>query len=411
MKLVSLTAAQDRLHVYAFFVVAMFALGRVQPAIDLSADYIACRQAALGQWSQIYLHHGPLFGAVMSPERWSRMQHVATAEPYLSDYIQTPAFAWALQPICRTLDWRGFVALNALVEGLSLAATAEIVARRWAPRFLSPIWMTALLAGVLCLEPTRAGLSMGQIPFLMLLFMVAALATGGKDKAAAGLALSLPAAVKLEPGALVFHLVAARRWRAVAAFAAASAALVALGASVGGLATFTAYLDVLRGISNNVVVMLHDQSLAAALTPASGAALERSAAAHPDFAPWLRWLSAAATIGSAVVGGLVARREGREAEGACISLVGVTMFAPLAWDQYFVTLVPALMVLLQRARPWRWAAALLIFALAALPLSAFQSWSPAPHLAFRSLFVAGVVALVALACAARGGAPTPEARS
>lgn len=290
------------------------------------------------------------------------------------------------------------LALNAFVEAVALVAVIEITARAWAGRFLSPLWAAAALAAAILTAPVWWGVGLGQIQLLMLAAIVFALADRTGDRPLArGIALALPVAIKPFPGLLALHLLIERRTGVVAWFALGTIGLAGLGVVVGGAGAFAAYLAALRELSGNVIVGIYNQSFVASVVPTRSGVV---AVAQNNWSAVATTFSMVLAVASALAGGLMARKPGRQGEGACCSLVGVTMFAPLAWDHYYVVLIPAVMVLMQRPRPWRVLASGAIFALSLLPVSAFQSWSATPHLTFRPLFLASLIALAALAAAA-----------
>jgi hypothetical protein len=338
-----------RLALYAAFLAwALFQCAGM-PGEDLSASYIGCRLIASGGIDRLFDHDPALFDIVNSPA-WTEAAQSAGFVGKLHPYVQTPLWAWSLQPLCTTMDFQSF---NTLFQVLGVCATigaVEIVARTWAPKFLQPLPLGILLAAIAVSAPFKYALWLGQTHMLfVLLALLAAAAAERRADAAAGIALALAAAVKITPGFLALYWLVRGEWKPAAWFAGASAVLAALTAAATGWDATTAYIATLQRVSGVLLAAFNNQSLAAFLSPESWQRAYLLDWRMLPLAGWLKLLSIGLVIASAAGAGWLSRGGEAVRRGAALSiaLIGITVFTPIAWSHYFLVLIPAAMLLAQ----------------------------------------------------------------
>ena len=227
----------------------------------------------------------------------------------------------------------------------------------------------ALTAAALWLEPVVSNLEYGQINLVILLLVLADLATPDR-RWHKGIGIGLAAAVKLVPALFVVYLLATRRWRAAAV---ATAAFLA-GAAVGLLATphdSTGFWSGLGSSADRVreatpLWYVGNQSLHGLLLRALNGAQSADRA----------WLAAAAvTVAATLWLAARASRTGHELLAAVIVHLGAVLVSPVSWTHHwvFVALLPVLLLdaaLHRRTSPWP-------VLPAALLILVFLNW-PAP---------------------------------
>ena len=394
---------------------------------DLSSSYVGCRILANHQGTHLFAHDDDLFNVEEDPV-W-----VATAERTnfapiedLHPYVQTPLWAWSLQPLCTHTDFPEFDHIFLVAFMLSISALIWLCARYWTRRLYHPLWIALLCAGYSRTEPFKYAISLVQTHILFLLLAVAALLLARRGHPIlAGVLLALTASVKITPGFLLLYWLTSRQWKAAFSFLAASAALVVGAIAAVGTATFLAYLHELQWVSGVLLVAFNNQSLAA--TWMSG-----RVPSDPfvwqiySLPPTLKFVGTLLCLAAPVFGGWLDWRSGSPAEppyGAIFTLLATTLCTPIAWNHYFILLILPAMFLMERAAEdfgqrqfgpavlW-----LTLFAAIVLlnlyPVSfgavlmVFKAWSIE-----RSQFYAGLLALVALLLLRRvpaGVATTPS---
>ncbi|HEY0914140.1 MAG TPA: hypothetical protein VGE22_04650, partial [Solimonas sp.] len=122
------------------------------PGDDLSSSYVACHLMADGGQAHLYDHHPERFHVVDSPA-WTDKAREIRFEGFLHPYVQTPLWAWALQPLCTSLDYGSFSTLFLFLALFSIALMIELAARFWAPRFLAPLPLALLLGAIAATTP------------------------------------------------------------------------------------------------------------------------------------------------------------------------------------------------------------------------------------------------------------------
>jgi hypothetical protein len=381
---------------------------------DLASSYVGCRLMATGNASHLYSYDPVDFPAVGPDTAWQDAADWGNYEDFLHPYVQTPLWAYALQPICGT-SFAVFEHLFEISTLLSFAACVWLVARIWAPSLWNPY---AIAITVLCLwfsQPFQYAMALMQTHVLFLLLTVGSLILAQrKSPVWAGLLLALAAAVKITPGILVIYWLLTRRWKAAASMILWSGALAVLTVVTTGHQATAEYLADLHRISRVLLLSFNNQSVASWWMSRfyPGQVGKFRILPLPDA---VRIGSMLLMIGLTIAGGIIDRhrenRLNREADatdpplGAMIGLIAATICAPIAWTHYFIVLLVPLMVLWEVGRRMRnWGIAVAVVLIAALNLRplAMNMDLGKPDLltVIRSEFYSGVLCLATLATVA-----------
>jgi uncharacterized membrane protein len=294
----------------------------------------------------------------------------------LHPYVQTPLWAYSLQPLCRSMNFSSFNWFFTALLALCSAALVWITARWWCPRLFHPLWIAVICVATQISEPMRYAEFLTQTHMIFILLTVAALMLAGRDRPVwAGLLLALAAAVKITPAFLLIYWLTSRRWKAAASFISFSLILLLLGLLVTGPQIFAAFLHELKWFSNILLVAFNNQSLAAWWMSTRVDPKEISAWHIMHLPRGVKLVSLLLLIFSTCVGGLLdlrnrKRRPDLPPYGGVFALVGATMFTPLAWTHYYILLIVPLMLLLDAWLARRFSM-LLITAAAAYALNVY----------------------------------------
>ena len=380
---------------------------------DLSSSYIGCRLVAEGQEAHLFAHEPVFFDQEKDPA-WIRSAVAGSFSEggRLHPYVQTPLWAWSLQPLCEHTSFPFFSRIFVLLIMVCLSATVWLAARYWTMHLFNPAWIALVCVGLYRTQPLRYALFLIQTHVLFLFLAVVAVILAKRDKpVVAGILLALAAAVKITPGFLVVYWLFAGRRKAALSFIVSSAVLLLGTIFAVGQPTMLAYLHEVQWLSNVGLVSFNNQSLAAVWMGHH--------ASHSELFHWriyqvpvfLKVAGIALSFAASIFGGLI-DRESKSADlapyGAAICMIGTTLAAPIAWSHYFLLLLLPTMFLLDRAiddyaeRSFRLVAAWLILLAAIVVLNlypvsfqdtlqGFRSWS-----IVRSQFDSALVALIAL---------------
>ncbi len=379
---------------------------------DLASSYIGCRLLAADGGQHLYSHSSDDFRKVDDPV-WDDMANRTGYFPLrlLHPYVQTPLWAYSLQPFCTRMNFRPFCDTFLVLFMLCMAGMLWLVARFWTPALLHPAWMALLCFGLYLSEPFKYAIFLAQTHILYLFLTVLALVLAERRQPAwAGVLLALAAAVKITPGFIFFYWLATRRYKAALVFLLASGALFGTTILAVGPGLTRTYLETLRGDANVLLLAFNNQSFAAwwiSLSAPPAAALNWNMYRLPG---GLKLISLLLTVGSSALGGFLDRRlpdvapsgeNSLRPYGAGFALLGATLFAPLAWTHYFLLLVIPIMFFAQSWSDRRdrvmWICIAVVFLLNIYPIS-----FGAVHFVYgkftliRSQFYAGMFSMVAL---------------
>jgi alpha-1,2-mannosyltransferase len=235
-------------------------------------------------------------------------------------------------------------------EVLSTAATCLLVvaalwwwlapvARRagWSPPFAVALTVPV----VFLMEPVRETVGFGQVNVFLAALVLADVVAARSGRGWAGVGIGLATAVKLTPGVFVLYLLATRRWRAAATavgtFAAASALDLAVDPHTSVFFWTTELWDTRR------VGRLFGTNTQSLLGVLARIALP----GPPNRVLWL--VLALAVLALALWRAVRADRAGDDL--AAVTLIGLAgcLVSPISWTHHLIWVVPAAVVVLDRA--------------------------------------------------------------
>ena len=365
--------------VLAVFVFAGAARYWFQTGDDLASSYVGCRLVASGQAAHLYSHDAVSFDEIGEDDTWQDAADAGHAQANLHPYVQTPLWAFALEPLCTRVYYKTFDRIFNVLAMLSFGGCLGLTARYWARSLWNVYGMAAVALCVYFSVPFQYSMYLMQTHVLFILMTIGALILAEKDRPIpAGLLLAAAAAVKITPGFLVLYWLVTRRWKAAGSMAVWSAAFWVLTVALGGRDLMRVYLADLQRVSHVLLLYQNNQSFAAWVMGRFYPYDEVfDIFIHPLPAA-VRISSSILTVGLTLAGGLIDRMRLRRnlngaPLGALIALVAATAFAPIAWTHYSIILIPPVMVIASENRAvrsvWIWAALLLIVALNYPPLA------------------------------------------
>jgi hypothetical protein len=359
------TPVLQRLALYLIFIAYAVIGFRNAPGDDLSSSYVGCGLLAAGRGEHLYDFHPDLFSVVDTPA-WVSAAADAGFAGVLHPYVQTPLWAWMLQPVCSHMTFGAFAVIFLCIGAVSLAAMIEIVARSWAGNFLRPLPLSFLLLATAISTPFQYAMWLMQTHALFLALTVLALALAERGRAVTpGALLAAACAVKITPGFLLLYWLAGGRFRAAFWFVVFSLVLAAMTVAVAGPDLMLAYVQSMRRVSNVLLVAYNNQSLAAWL----GSSSEVGDWRMLPLPAALKLTSLAAAIIGVALSGWMSRRHAWRGASVGVALISITICTPIAWTHYFVSLIPAVMVLTNARGVWPLAIAVAAFVLNARPIA------------------------------------------
>jgi len=392
------------------FTVVLAVLYRNSPGTDLTSSYLGCRLFVNGQTDHLYSQDSVSYNLVTDPV-WEQAAagRGFARHAYLPPYVQTPLWGFALQPVCRQLSWPAFNKLFVLAVAMCFGALIWLTVWRWAPRLRHPVGMAAVCVLFLASDTVRYSMQLTQTHMICILMALAAVVLARSGRPVwAGVLLAIAAAIKITPGLLLIYWLMTRQTKAAISFVVSSLALLAITLLVTGPQVVVAYLHSMSKISKILLVAYNNQSFAAWAAGGSYPAAELRVWHSFVLPPWIRIASLLLLLASAVAGGYLDRQLARRYPtarpyGALFTLIGATLFTPIAWSHYFVILLVPLVLLADELLHRR---SYLLVALTVLLLSLTLYAGVVPHLGriagmvpvlVRNQFYAALVAMVALA--------------
>ncbi len=324
------------------------------PGADLASSYYGCRLLASHQDEHIYSRDAWDYDHVSDPV-WDRLALVTGfgTVKLLHPFVQTPIWAYSLEPLCTRLRFPAFNKLFLFLLSFSLAATIWLVARFWAPRTLHPGWIALVCAVLYLSEAYKYTFVLTQTHMIFVLLTVAAIVLARRGSPVwAGALLAVAADVKITPAFLLLYWLVNRQKKAALSFVLFSVALAAASVWSTGWALNLTFLRNLSEISNMLLVSWNNQSLAAFLLAPHYPAIEQQFWHSFHLPAAVKWGSTLLSLGFTLLGGLLDRKTdeggGRTGPpyGAVLAIVGALVFAPLAWTHYYILLVIPLMMML-----------------------------------------------------------------
>ena len=398
------------------------------PGDDLAVSYLGCRLVAAGDTQHLYSYDPDTFSDVAPDDTaWQDQADATGFIGFVHPYVQTPLWAWSLQPLCKRVSFPTFNFIFCGLTVFSFLALTWLVARFWTPDLLNPLAISVILLLFSRSEPFRYAMILMQTHVLYLLLTIASLMLAQRRRpVAAGLLLALAAAVKITPGFLLIYWLLTRRFRAAVSMVAFSALLLLAAVFATGRPLFATFLADLHRISTVLLVSGNNQSFAAWRMGSSFPLSQLNDLMIHELAPSLRLGSNLLVVLSVVAGGLIDRRSSTAIPviagthrppspsplGGLFAIIGITLFTSIAWTHYFIVLLPAVMLLLQefhtavlrssrRSQAWLLALTLLLAILNFRPVAG-DAVHETPGLLgiVRPHFYSGALCLIALALAA-----------
>lgn len=259
-----------------------------------------------------------------------------------------PAAVLLALPFCNTGYHHAYIAWSvfslALMVGsvVAVARQPNVEYRTW---LLFPIFAIILSSNALIHQTIQ-----GQLNLILLALIVASWAweRGGRSSLA-GVCIGIAAAIKIFPAFLMLYFVVRRRWRAVAAAAAAFAAVNFTAALVFGPEAFTDYVTKVMPELSKFRDTWPNASLLGFWSKLFDASGPFSYMDPLISAPWLvepLYLISAAIVVALTALGVRAASSRQERDTAfALCVVAMLIVSPLTWDHYFVLLFLPLLVL------------------------------------------------------------------
>jgi hypothetical protein len=375
-------------HVWVAVVLLVFAAFSVvrqahTPGSDLAPSYLGCRVMADGAQSHLYNHDPVLFNHVYDPA-WvaATLEGGMVAGFGAPPYVQTPLWAWSLQPICTHTSYAVFKELFLVLMMLCLVATIWLVAGHWTPRLFTPGWIALICIGLYPTEAFQYATALVQTHILFVLLTVVALIIAKRHPFDAGMMLALAAAVKITPGLLLFYWIVTRQRKAAVSFVVSSVALAVITVVAVGPSVSLQYLHSLSQNSHVLLVAFNNQSFAAWWEGRHFPASELMIWHILRLPVRMKFATMALSILVTLWGGWLDRRAAlvrpnAPLYGAIFAMVGATIFATIAWSHYYILLVIPVMLMVDAAlgerdrgkSAWLVALSVAVLALNLYPLS------------------------------------------
>lgn len=405
-------ASRQRLSlvIVLLFTVALAAVYRNSPGTDLTSSYLGCRLFVDGETGHLYAQDPSSYNLVTDPV-WEQAAagRGFAKHAFLPPYVQTPIWGFALQPVCRRLSWPAFNKLFVLGVAICFGGLIWLTVHEWAPGLRHPAWMAAVCVLFLASDTVRYSMQLTQthIIFMLMALVAVVLARSGRP-VWAGILLAVAAAIKITPGLLLIYWLMTRQTKAAISFVVSSLALLAITLLAAGPQVVLAYLHSMSKISSILLVAYNNQSFAAWAAGGSYPAAELRVWHSFVLPPWVRIASLGLLFAAAVAGGYMDRQLAKRSPaappyGALFTLIGATLFTPIAWSHYFVILLVPVVLLADEVLRRR---SNLLIALTALLLCLTFYTGAVAHLGIvashlpvliRNQFYAALVALASLA--------------
>ncbi len=332
---------------------------------DLASSYVGSRLMSDGLSSHLFQYDPVSFDEIGEDDTWTVVAHQGRFYGFLHPYVQTPLWAYLLQPLCRHVPFWAFSRIFLLLTMLCFAGALWLTARYWAPSFFNPGAMLIAVLALALSQPFQYAMSLNQTHMLIVFITLLALVLAEKDRPiAAGLLLACAASIKITPALLVLYWVMTGRWRAAVSTAVWVVLLWCGTVFAVGHTLTEAYLVNLHRISRVLLVSQNNQSFAAWVMARFYPSDEVFNINIYPLPTAVRLFSSATMVAFTVWGGWVDRHSRERTDsaaplGAMMAMVAATAFAPIAWTHYAIILLMPLMILIDRnlrqRSGWMWA--------------------------------------------------------
>ncbi len=334
----------------AIYAIAIALAPMISTSSDLFPLWVAGRLIGTGEAGHIYASVAD--GLIIGDPIW-RTLAASAGVTEMTAYVQPPWVAAAAAPLAKSLTFRQFGCLAHWINLAALLAAGILALRHWAPE----IGSAGRLAIMALLPASGVGLALiyyNQTQSLIVLAMLAGLVWAERRPWTAGLVLGVAAAVKLTPILIAGYWIVSGRWRAAAAALVTVSAIAGLDLGLMPEALNAGFATNLREIastlnlagSNHAPIKLayawFDREAVGPLVRNVG----RTIALPPIAGLSLNGLASLTVLAL----GLAARRCTDERRRDCdaLMLMATVPFAPIAWNHYYVAVLLAGIVLLDR---------------------------------------------------------------
>jgi alpha-1,2-mannosyltransferase len=232
----------------------------------------------------------------------------------------------------------------------------EPVAKRhgWTPWYA----VSLVLAFAITFDPLRETFLFGQVNmYLVALVGFDLLILLRRGSRFAGVGIGLATAFKLTPGVFLIYLLVTKRWRAALTACSAAAGATLVGAALAPDASRIFWTDALWNTGRvGQLEYVSNQSLQGAVA--------RLNPQHPNMVLWLLAVATVLVVWFLRVRKVAAR--GDDKAGFALTGIVTCLISPITWIHHLVWLMPALLLLVDRAldrtgapltsgrRAWRW---------------------------------------------------------
>ncbi|WP_151549416.1 MULTISPECIES: glycosyltransferase family 87 protein [Corynebacterium] len=187
----------------AFAALTLYAQLRLATPDDAASWWIAGRLVATGHADALYAidpnDYGLFTGAEWTHEAELIAEHTLVPHPY----VHLPAVAYILAPLTMIMSFSVFIALGAVITGVSLTLLAAAAIAMWTDRAPRPGVLVAVTTLVWLSSAAQASITLGQTsPFIYALITLS-VALSRRRPWLAGACIAVAAFIKITPVAVV----------------------------------------------------------------------------------------------------------------------------------------------------------------------------------------------------------------
>ena len=351
---------------------------------DLSSSYFACRLMAKGNQDAIYSHDAKRFPIVRKPA-WFSEAHDVGFKGFLHPYVQIPLFAASLRPLCMSMSFDAFNCLFVLINAISIAGMVWLSMKVLFPSVVSPLPILGILLWLWFSNPFQYTMHLTQThPIILLATLGALILAERKMEFLSGFLLACAVIIKITPVLLLVYWAINRKWKSIVWFLLAFIGFLLTSLALAGTALNFAFLSELKRISNVLLVSWNNQSFAAFVMGYYYPSEVKDWFVLP-LPSWLKLAGTCMALCTIALAGWLRRLGAEEGATVSIALIGMTIFASIAWSHYYILLIVPIAYLIKRAAtlPMIW------IIIAVLVLMTLDE----PRNLLRPFFIAGLIAL------------------
>ncbi len=328
---------------------------------DLLALWLAAQAFHADELGAIYNSYGDLF-TMLPPADWAEWARAAGYEGVVYPYVYPPLWAALVAPLTDLMSFQSFSGAMRVANIALLIATGALAWRIMRPSL--PLLLFVAAGQAITLGTVFGALALFENqPQIVVTFLIALALERLRSNSplAAGVALAFAASIKLYPALFVVLFLAARQYRAAAAFFVAGTGLAAVSVGLAGWPLHEIFLLTLRALSSTALEVGTSLQLDRVLAPVFAT---EPAIFVPNFLSdggrgdtgWFAfrksavWMAANQIILLGILAGLAVwmRRSVPARQFAAVwpaAIILLSLPAPVAWAYYFclpVMMTPAL---------------------------------------------------------------------